>query len=554
MTPHECNDSTSSAVIRDVTEGSPCDGTAGIGESFMNRRMTVPLYSLVCGLTLLTAGSGFAESWAMRPKASRHHKLSPELDVLRHCKSRYRGVSRTGKAVFDVAEHDSVAMQSMAVSIDPDEGKVHRKGNRLLIRYESADKKPSEATMKAAGLSTVEDYEEGSFLLVEPTEEITTKTVNAQIDDDAVLHAAPDYVVNVPPVGEGQAVAAAYTASIPNDPLLKNLWGMENIGAARLWPTFHDSPRVIVAVIDSGVDYNHPDLRPNMWSKDGKFGYDFFDDDADPMDEQNHGTHCAGTIAGAGNNGIGVVGVSWKAQIMALRFIGPDGSGNTSDAVKAIDWAVANGAHIISNSWAGPSSVPELEEAIARAERRGVLFVAAAGNSPGNGNDNDRAPYYPAACSSSNVIAVGAIDVNNNRGSFSHYGRKTVDIGAPGVAIVSTVRNNQYAQYDGTSMAAPHVAGAAALVWAKTFPSPVQDRGQMTTVRDLIYTNARTVPALKGFWGELAPAKVSGGVLDISFLLKGSSNDSSPGVPSTPVPRRLVENRMKVNPAKLQLR
>lgn len=527
-------------------------GSAVSGESHMNRRIIVTLHSLVCGFLLITTGSLHAESWAVRPKASRHHKLSPELDVLRHCKSRYRGVSRNGKAVFDVAEHDSVAMQSMAVSIDADEGRVHRKGNRLLIRYEGPDKKPSEETMKAAGLSTVEDYEEGSFLLVEPVEEITSKTVNALIDDDAVLHAAPDYVVNVPPIADVHSAAAVYAATVPNDPLLKNLWGMENIGASKVWPTIHESPNVIVAVIDSGVDYNHPDLRPNMWSKGGKFGYDFFDDDADPMDEQNHGTHCAGTIAAAGNNGVGVVGVTWKTQIMALRFIGPDGSGNTSDAVKAIDWAVANGAHIISNSWAGPSSVPALEEAIARAERRGVLFVAAAGNSPGNGNDNDRSPYYPAACSSSNIIAVGAIDVNNTRGSFSHYGRKTVDIGAPGVAIVSTVRNNQYAQYDGTSMAAPHVAGAAALVWAKTFPSPAQDRGQMTAVRDLIYTNARPVPSLKGFWGELPPAKVSGGVLDISFLLKGSSNQPSPGVPNTPAPRRLVENRMKVDPAKLR--
>ena len=245
-----------------------------------------------------------------------------------------------------------------------------------------------------------------------------------------------------------------------------------------------------------------------------------------------------------------------KAQIMALRFLGPDGTGNISDAVKAVDWAVANGAHIISNSWAGPDTSLELAEADSRAEKKGVLFVAAAGNTPGRGNNNDTSPFYPAAYGNANVITVGAIDVNNNRGTFSHYGKNSVDIGAPGVAIVSTVRGNQYAQYDGTSMAAPHVAGAAALIWAAAFTSPAQDRAQMTKVRDLIYENARPVPSLKGFWGESAPARVSGGVLDISFLARMIPSNPTPTNPSqdpnaTPV-RRLVENRMKVDPAKLR--
>jgi len=494
-----------------------------------------------------------SEIWSVRPKGSRHKKLAPELDVLRHCDCRYHGVCKSGKAVFEVPDKHAHKMQSMAISADADEVTVHQKGRRLMIRYADVTQKPSAATLKAAGLSVVEDYELGSFLLVEPEQAITSKTVEALIDDDAVVHAAPDYVMTVPALAKGASVAATGTDTVPNDPLLKYLWGMTNIGAAPLWPTLNQSPNVIVAVIDSGVDYNHPDLRPNMWSKNGKFGFDFFDDDDDPMDEQNHGTHCAGTIAAAGNNGVGVVGVSWKTQIMALRFLGPDGSGNTSDAVKAIDWAVANGAHIISNSWAGPDTVPELAEAIARAERKGVLFVAAAGNSAGNGNNNDVAPYYPASCPGTNVITVGAIDINNKRGSFSHYGKKSVDIGAPGVGIVSTVRNNQYAQYDGTSMAAPHVAGAAALVWAATFPSPSQDRNQMMKVRDLIYENARPVPALKGFWGEQAPARVSGGVLDLSFLRTNSPVTNPPQIDPNPAPiRRMVENRMKVDPAKLR--
>lgn len=512
----------------------------------MSGRMTLKLaFAIAC--LLASSRQGLADTWAVRPKASQHKKLAPELDMVRHCNSRFKGVCQNGKAVFEASKTYAVAMQARAVSMDADEPPVTAKSKRLLIRYADINTKPLEETLQAAGLKTVEDYEQGEFLVVEPVEDVTKSTVEALIADDAVLHAAPDYVMNVPSIAQGRTVQAASTATVPNDPLLKNLWGMSNIGATAVWPTFRESKKVIVAVIDTGIDYNHPDLRPNMWSKDGRFGYDFYDDDDDPMDEQNHGTHCAGTIAGAGNNGIGVVGVSWTTQIMAIRFLGPDGDGNISDAVKAIDWAVSNGAHVISNSWAGPDTLPQLNEAIVRAEKKGVLFVAAAGNTAGSGNNNDAAPYYPAACPSSNVITVAAIDVNNNRGSFSHYGRKTVDIGAPGVGIVSTVRNNQYAQYDGTSMAAPHVAGAAALVWAYTFADPAQDRTQMETVRDLIYKNARAVPSLKGAWGETPPAKVSGGVLDISFLKNSSTNPTSP----TPV-RIYVNNRMKVDPAKLR--
>ncbi|WP_157605326.1 S8 family peptidase [Schlesneria paludicola] len=502
---------------------------------------------------LFTASSVSAEKFAVKTRPSRHKKLAPELDVLRHCNSRYKGVCRNGKAVFDVPSGQKIAMQSMSISMVEDDPAIQRKAERLIIRYTDLSQKPTEATMQAAGLRTVEDYERGAFLVVEPVEEVTSKTVEALIDDDNVVHAAPDYVLNVKPIEQGQLVSATATSTVPNDPLFANLWGMTNLGATLVWPTFRETPKVVVAVIDTGVDYNHPDLKANMWSKNGKFGFDFYDDDDDPMDEQNHGTHCAGTIAGVGNNGVGVVGVTWKAQIMALRFLGPDGNGNISDAVKAIDWAVANGAHIISNSWAGPETAPALSEAITRAEQRGVLFVAAAGNSPSVGNNNDKSPYYPAACKNANIITVGAIDKNDKRGSFSHYGPLSVDIGAPGVAIVSTVRNSQYAQYDGTSMATPHVAGAAAMVWASTFSSPAQDRTQMAKVRDLIYENARPVPALKGWWGESAPARVSGGVLDISFLARGNSNNPSPSNPSDIIPvRRLVENRMKVDPSKLR--
>jgi subtilisin family serine protease len=270
------------------------------------------------------------------------------------------------------------------------------------------------------------------------------------------------------------------------------------------------------------------------------------------MDEQDHGTHCAGTIAGTGNNGVGVTGVCWNAQIMAMRFLGLDGSGATSDAVKCIDWAVANGAHILSNSWSGPDTAPELAAAISRAEQKGVLFIAAAGNTEG-GHNNDTGAYYPASHSNANVITVAAIDERDAAGSFTHFGPKSVDIGAPGVGIVSTIRNGQYAKLDGTSMAAPHVAGAAALIWSKAFESPAQDRNQMATVRDMIYANARPIATLKPYWGQASPARIPGGVLDISFLAGASTPNEDPSTITPPPGRRtFIERRAKVDPALLR--
>lgn len=487
-----------------------------------------------------------AETWAVRPTASREQRLAPELDLLRKGNCRFKGMCRDGKAVFAIPPEKTNVVRSMAVNVDADVPDTTAKSRRLLISYAHDGTKPALETLQAANLKMIEDYQRGSFLVVEPDGDVTTQTVDALLSDDAVVHAAPDYVVTATPSGEPQIVQVSATAAAgaPNDPFYNQLWGMQNIKAPQVWQTYRDSPKIVIAVLDTGVDYTHPDLKANMWSKNGRYGYDFYDNDSDPMDEESHGTHCAGTIAGVGNNGVGVVGVTWQAQIMAMRFMGPDGSGSTSDAVKCIDWAVANGAHILSNSWAGPDTSRELAEAVTRAEQKGVLFVAAAGNSVGNGNNNDTAPYYPASLPNANVISVGAIDVNNARGSFSHYGPRSVDIGAPGVGIISTVIKGQYAKLDGTSMAAPHVAGAAALVWGKTYASPAQDRTQMTTVRDLIYTNARPVPALKQFWGYTAPAKVPGGVLDLSFLAQPSSG-------TTP-PKKLVEFRMRVDPSKLR--
>lgn len=495
-----------------------------------------------------------ADRYRLRAKCGAEKRLAAELVLVRRTKSQYCGICRDGKAVYDVAETEVPSVQSIAADVDRNVPPVEERSTRLLISYANDNAKPSAETLRDAGLKLVEDYQTGSFLIVEPQQGIVTATtVDALMADDAVTHAAPDYIVSVSlPLDELPPISAG----TPDDPMFDRLWGMQNSRATKVWPFINDASTIVVGVIDTGVDYRHPDLKDNMWSRGGKYGYDFYDDDDDPMDEQDHGTHVAGTVAASGNNGVGVVGVSWKAQIMALRFMGPDGSGATSDAVRCIDWGTANGAHILCNSWGGPNTSAELSEAVSRSERKGVLFVAAAGNTGGSGNNNDARPSYPSSLRQTNIIAVGAIDENDQRGSFSHYGKQSVDIGAPGVGILSTMRNNGYEALSGTSMATPHVAGAAALVWARYFPSPVQDPAQMVRVRDLILENARPVPALKEFWGHAAPARVPGGVLDLSFLLGDPSNNSPPVAsrPEVDIPKRvrIVENRMIVDPARFR--
>jgi subtilisin family serine protease len=279
---------------------------------------------------------------------------------------------------------------------------------------------------------------------------------------------------------------------IPNDTRFDDLWGMHNTGqtggtadadidAVEAWDTFTGSHDVVVAVIDTGVDYNHVDLVDNRWVNEGEipgngvdddgngyiddvYGYDFAYDDGDPMDVQSHGTHCSGTIGGVGNNSIGVAGVSHAVRIMAVKFLDDSGSGSTDDAIDSVIYAVDNGAQILSNSWGcypGYCYSQALENAIRYAYDHNVLFVAAAGN---DDNNNDVIPTYPASYDVPNVLAVASTDHNDAKASSSSYGLTNVDLGAPGVNILSTVPGDGYDHFSGTSMATPHVSGAAALL------------------------------------------------------------------------------------------
>jgi subtilisin family serine protease len=319
--------------------------------------------------------------------------------------------------------------------------------------------------------------------------------------DPRIRVAEPDYIVHT-------------TATVPNDPNFNLLWGLQNTGqspfygvsgadisATKAWDLTRGSANVVVAVIDTGVDYTHPDLSSNILrdSSNNVVGYNFVSNNNNPMDDYGHGTHCAGIIGAVGNNGVGVVGVNWTVKIMPVKFLDSTGSGYTSDAVLSVDYAVSHGAQVLSNSWGGAGYSQLLLEAIQRAERAGVLFVAAAGNSS---DDIDLGGFFPAGYNTyvSNVVAVAATDYDDQLAYFSNYGPKTCDIAAPGEEIYSTVptgscalcASSGYTYLSGTSMATPYVAGAVALL-KSSFPS--------ATASDLKYRilfNADQPSALAG--------------------------------------------------------
>jgi subtilisin family serine protease len=331
-----------------------------------------------------------------------------------------------------------------------------------------------------------------------------------------------------PDVAEAEPNYIVHTTGIPNEPWFSSLWGLLNtahsgadIHATAAWDISTGSAANVVGVVDTGVDYNHPDLAANMWSAPSAFtitlggrsltcpaGSHGFDAIAfannnlpaacNPMDDHGHGTHTSGTVGAVGNNGFGVVGVNWTTRIMGLRFMDSTGGGTTADAVNAVDFALQVKAafastgtanvRVLSNSWGGPGYSGALAQAIDRAAAKNVLFVAAAGNA---GSNIDAAPFYPAALPNASIVSVAATNETDALAGFSNYGPSSVDLAAPGNNIVSTTPNGGYGAMSGTSMATPHVAGAAALLLSACSLTT-------ETLRSAILDNVDALPSLTG--------------------------------------------------------
>ncbi len=336
----------------------------------------------------------------------------------------------------------------------------YREGE-VLVRLREGAGIRALSSFRSQGVSIAKEFRTLSrmkgkrYLLLKSNTLTTQELINILRKDPNVELVSPNYI---------------YRAfAVPNDPRFGDLWGLNNTGqtggtpdadidAPEAWNTTTGSSSVVIAVIDTGVDYTHEDLAANMWVNPGEnctngidddgngyvddcYGIDTANNDSDPMDDNGHGTHVAGTIAAVGNNGVGVTGVNWSAKIMALKFLAADGSGSTAGAIECIEYAVnmkIKGVNVvaINASWGGPNFDPLLRDAIAAAGDAGILFVAAAGN---EGNDNDSTPSYPASYDLPNIISVAATDHNDQLATFSNYGATSVDLAAPGVDILSTV-------------------------------------------------------------------------------------------------------------------
>jgi subtilisin family serine protease len=372
----------------------------------------------------------------------------------------------------------------------------------VLVRFKPSVTMADIKKLVAKNNDAVEDNIESVNGLI-AIDDLDNKSAKVVAEDYAKLSNLVDYAeenitIKLDPIENGQVISAdkEFTNdSVPNDPMFNEQWALNNegqnggkskadISAVEAWKKTKGSNKVVVAVLDTGVDYNHQDLATNMWQRpdnipeyqDAELGtindINGFDADAklqDPMDDNGHGTHCAGVIGAEGDNSEGIAGVNWEVQIMPLKFLSRGGFGSTKNAIEAINYVIDRkragvNIRIVSNSWGSTAKSKALGDVIKAAGEEGILFIAAAGNDNSN---NDSRPHYPSNYDLPNMVSVAALDRNDNLAGFSNFGIKTVHVAAPGKDIMSTWLNTGYREASGTSMATPYVSGVAALIAAQ---------------------------------------------------------------------------------------
>ena len=385
--------------------------------------------------------------------------------------------------------------------------------NTLLVQFRTdASDDDKDGCCRKVGLGAIDKYKiVDGLALIHVSNGDPVAAMAALQGEASVLRAGLNYIVT--------------TQITPNDPLFGSTWGMNNtasqlndIDAPQAWDIYTGDPNYRVAVIDTGIDFNHPDLQGNIWNNPGEIANDGIDNDGNgyiddvrgwnfvtntnnPQDGNGHGTHVSGTIAAKGNNGIGVAGVAWNAKIVPLKFLSDTGSGTTANAIKAIDYCTANGIKLSNNSWGGGLFDSLLLKAITNAGAADHLFIAAAGNSALN---IDVSLSYPASYNLSNMVNVASTTNTGTLSTFSNFGVATVHVGAPGSNVFSTWpvaltvlgQQNGYNSISGTSMAAPHVTGLAALLRGK-MPS-----WTATQVRSAILSSTKPLANLAGKVGR----------------------------------------------------
>ena len=408
--------------------------------------------------------------------------------------------------------------------------------------------KPTRASMSRARISQalggqVVDTIRKDMVVIHKDMSANVRSVLSELNSNELVEfAEPNYIYQI--------------NKAPNDTDYGKLWGLSNTGqkdgagavgvagvdvnAEKAWDITTGSKNVVVAIIDTGIDFNTPDLKNNAWTNEAEqngkagvdddqngyvddiHGYNFVTKSGNLVDDNGHGSHCAGTIGGEGNDGRGVAGVAWNVRMMGVKFLSKEGSGTLDDAVKAIDYARIAGANIMSNSWGGGSYSKALEKAIQDANDAGILFIAAAGNSS---NDNDANPSYPATYQIDNVVSVAAIDNKGELASFSNYGANTVHVAAPGVSIFSTFLG-AYKYLSGTSMATPHVSGVAALLLSKEYCSERKCKAFVPSdVRARLIASSKPLFGLRGY-------VQSAGIVDAYAALTNQKPPPNPNDPT----------------------